>query len=101
MALLNWWTLVSIARGGGGGLQFDFNCRLLEVEASLVSPEENTLRLRSRSNRDSVLSCSAGDVLTFGVGMNFRPKPSSVLAFGGRMPPVVRSWKARFVTGGK
>ena len=81
MAFLNWWILVSITRGGGGGLQFDFTRRLLE--------------LKSRSNRSSVVICSSGEVLSFGVGMNFRPRPSSALAIGGRMPPVVRSWNAR------
>ena len=101
MALLNRWTLVSITRGGGGGRQFDFICRVLEVEALSVSSAKNNLRLRSRSNHKIVLSCSTGDVLTFRVGMNFKPNPSSVLAIGGRMPPVVRSWNARFVTGGK
>ena len=101
MALLNWWNLVSITRGGGGGRQFDFARRLLEVEASSVSSAKKILRLRSRSNLKSVLSCSAGDVLTFGVGMNFKPRPSRVLAIGDRMPPVVRSWNARFVIGGK
>jgi hypothetical protein len=40
-------------------------------------------------------------VLTFGVGMNFSPSPRRVLAIGGRMFPVVRSWNARFVTRGK
>ena len=100
MALLNRWTLVSITRGGSGGRQFDFICRL-EVGASSVSPAKKTLRLRSRSNLDSVVLCSAGDVLTFGVGMNFNPRPSRMLAIGGRMSPVVRSWNASFVTGGK
>ena len=101
MAFLNWRILVSITRGGGGGLQFDFTRRLLETGASLVSSAKKTLRLKSRSNRSSVVFCSSGEVLSFGVGINFRPRPSSVLAIGGRMPPVVRSWKARFVTGGK
>ena len=101
MALLNRWTLVSITRGGGGGCQFDFTCRLLEVEASSVSSAKKTLRLKSRSNRESVLSCSSGDGLTFGVGMNLKPRPSRVFAIGGRMPFVVRSWNARFATGGK
>ena len=98
MALLNWWILVSMTRGGGGGLQFDFTRRLLEGGASSVSPAKKTLRLRSRSNRSSVVICSSGEVLSFGVGMNFRPRPSSVLAIGGRMPPVVRSCNARFST---
>jgi hypothetical protein len=40
-------------------------------------------------------------VLTFGVGMNFSPSPRRVLAIGGRMFPVVRSWNARFVMRGK
>ena len=65
---------------------------------SSVSPAKKTLRLRSRSNRSSVVICSSGEVLSFGVGINFRPRPSSVLAIGGRMPPVVRSWNARFST---
>lgn len=101
MALLNRWTLVSITRDGGGGRQFDFIRRVFEVEALSVSPAKKTLRLKSRSNRESVVSCSSGDVLTFGVGMNFRPSPRRVLAIGGRMFPVVRSWNARFVTRGK
>ena len=100
-ALLNRWTLVSITRGGGGGYQFDFIHRVLEVEASLVSPAKKTLRLKSCSNCKSVVSCSSGDVLTFGVGMNFSPSPRRVLAIKGRMFPVVRSWNARFVTRGK
>ena len=91
MALLNRLILVSITRGGGGGLQFDFTRRLLEGGVSSVSPEKKTLRLRSRSNRSSVVACSSGEVLIFGVGMNFRPRPSSVLAIGGRMPSFVRS----------
>ena len=98
MALLNWWILVSMTRGGGGGLQVDFTRRLLEWGASLVSPAKKSLRLKSRSNRSSVVICSSGEVLSFGVGINFRPRPSSVLAIGGRMPPVVRSWNARFST---
>jgi len=97
MALLNRRILVSITRGGGEGLQFDFTCRLLEVGELLVSPAKKTLRLKSCSNRLSVVVCSSGGVLIFGVGMNLRPRPSSVLAIGGRMPPVVRSWNARFV----
>ena len=101
MALLNRWTLVSITRDGGGGRQFDFICRVFEVEASLVSPAKKTLRLKSRSNRESVVSCSSGDVLTFGVGMNFSPSPRRVLAIRGRMFPVVRSWNARLMTRGK
>ena len=101
MALLKWWNLGSITCGGGGGCQFDFTCRLLEARASLVSPAKKVLRLRSCLNRKSVLSCSAGDVMTFGVGMNFKPRLSRVLAIGGRMPPVVRSSNAIFVTGGK
>lgn len=84
--------------GGGGGLQFDFTRRLLVGGVSSVSPAKKTLRLRSRSNRSSVVICSSGEVLSFGVGINFRPRPSSVLALGGRMPPVVRSWNARFST---
>ena len=51
-----------------------------------MSSAKMILRLRSRSKREIVLSCSAGDVLTFGVGMNFKPRPSRVLAIGGRMP---------------
>ena len=101
MALLNRWNLFLITRGGGGGRQFDFICRLLEVELSLVSSAKKTLRLKSCSNFKSVVSCSSGDVLTFCVGMNFSPSPRRVLAIGGRMLPVVRSWNARFVTGGK
>ena len=80
-----------IIRGGGGGLQFDFTCRLLEEGALSVSPAKKTLRLKSRSNRSSVVICLSGEVLSFGVGMNFRPRPSSVLAIGGKMPPIVRS----------
>ena len=99
MALLNRQILVSITRGGGGGLQFDFTCRLLEVGASSVSPAKKTLRLKSRSNRSSVVICSSGEVLVFGFGMNLRPRLSSVLAIGGRMLPVVRSWNARLETG--
>ena len=101
MALLNRWILVSITLGGGGGLQFDFTRRLLEGGVSSVSPEKKTLRLKSLSNRSSVVVCSSGEVLIFGVGMNLRPRPSSVLAIGGRMSPVVRSWNARFETGWK
>ncbi len=101
MALLNWRILVLITRGGGGGLQFDFTCRLLEVGASSVFPAKKTLRLKSRSNRLSVVICSSGEVLVYGVGMNLRPRPSSVLAIGGRMLPVVRSWNVRLETGGK
>ena len=33
--------------------------------------------------------------------MYFKPSQRSVLAIGGGMSPDVRSWKARFVTGGK
>ena len=99
MAQPNQRILVSIARGGSGDLHIDFT-RRVEVEASLVFPAKNTLRPKSSSNRDSVLSFSSGSVLTFGVGMYFKPSPSSVLASGGRMHPVVRSWNARFVTGG-
>ena len=76
---------MSISRGGSKALHIDFTRRLFEVEASLVSPAKNTLRPKSRSNRDSVLSCSSGIVLTFRVGMNFKPNPSSVFASGGRM----------------
>ena len=101
MAVLKWRILVSITRGGGRGLQFDFTRRLLGVGASSVFPAKKTLRLRSRSNRSSVVVCSSGEVLLFGVGMNLRPRPSSVLAIGGRMLPVVRSWNARLVTRGK
>jgi len=101
MALLNWRILFSMTRGGGGGLQFDFTCRLLKGVASSVSPAKKTLRLKSCSNCSSVVICLSGEVLSFGVGMNFRPRPSSVLAIGGRMPPVVRSWNARLETGGK
>ncbi len=90
MALLNWRILFSMTRGGGGGLQFDFTCRLLEGGALSVSLEKKTLRLKSRSNCLSVVICLSGEVLSFGVGMNFRPSLSSVLAIGGRMPPVVR-----------
>ena len=78
IALLNRWTLVSITRGGGGGRQFDFIRRLLGGGASSVSPAKKTLRLRSRSNLESVVSCSAGDVMNFGVGMNFNPRPRRV-----------------------
>ncbi len=102
MALLNRWTLVSITRGGGGGCQFDFIRRVFEVEASSVSPAKKTLRLKSCSNHESVVSWSSGDVLTFGVGMNFSLSPRRVLAIGGRMfPAAVRSWNAGFVTRGK
>ena len=101
MALLNQWTLVSINRDGCGGHQFDFIRWMFEVEASSVSPAKKTLRLKSRSNRKSVVSCSSGDVLTFGVGMNFSPSPRRVLAIRGRMFPVVRSWNARLMTRGK
>ena len=66
-----------------------------------VSPAKKTLRLKSRSNRSSVVVCSSWEVLIFVVGMNLRPRPSSVLAIGGRMSPVVRSWNARFETGWK
>ena len=90
MALFNWLILVSIIRGGGGGLQFDFTRRLLGVGASSVSPAKKILRLKSQSNRSSVVVCSSGEVLLFGVEMNLRPSPSSVLAIGGRMLPVVR-----------
>ncbi len=69
--------------------------------ASLVSPAKYTLRLRSSSSRERVLSCLVGDVVTWGVGMHFKPSLRSVLAIGGRMFPVVRSWNARFETGGK
>ena len=69
--------------------------------ASLVSPAKYTLRLRSCSSQESVLSCSAGDVFILGVGIYFKPSPRSVLAIGGRMSPVVRSWNARFEMGGK
>jgi len=101
MALLNRWILVSITRGGGGGLQFDFTRSLLGKGVSSVFPAKKTFRLKSRSNRSSVVACSSGEVLVFGVGMNLRPRPSSVFAIGGRMPPVVRSWNARFETGWK
>ena len=101
MALLNRRILVLITCGGGSGLQFDFTCRLLEVGELSVSPAKKTLRLKSRSKRLSVVVCSSGEVLIFGVGMNLRPRPSSVLAIGGRMSPVVRLWNARFETGGK
>ena len=37
MALQNWWILVSMIRGGGGGLQLDFTCRLLVLE-EIVTP---------------------------------------------------------------
>ena len=98
MACVNWRSLVMMTCGGGGGLQFDFTRRLLVGGVSSVSPAKKTFRLRSRSNRSSVVICSSGEVLSFGVGINFRPRPSSVLAIGGRMPPVVRSWNARFST---
>ena len=101
MALPNCWILVTMVCGGGGGLQFDFTCSLLGVAASAVSPAKKILRLKSRSKRSSVVACSSGEVLIFGVGMNLRPRPSSVLAIGGRMSPVVRSWNARFETGWK
>ena len=101
MALFNRWTLVSITRGGGGGHQFDFIRRVFEVEESLVSPGKKTLRLKSCSNCKSVVSCSSGDVLTFGVRMTFSPSPKRVLAIKGRMFPVVRLQNARFVTRGK
>ena len=91
MALLNRRILVLITCGGGGGLQFDFTRRRLEGGASSVSSAKKTLRLKSRSNRSSVVFCLCGEVLSFGVGMNFRPRPSSVLAIGGMMPSVVRS----------
>ena len=101
MALPNCWILVTMVCGGGGGLQFDFTRSLLGVAASSVSPAKKILRLKSRSKRSSVVACSSGEVLIFGVGMNLRPRPSSVLAIGGRMSPVVRSWNARFETGWK
>jgi len=100
-ALLNWWNLVSISRGGGRGFQVDFTRRVLAVGALLVSPAKYTLRLMSRSSRERVLTCSMGVVFTWGVGMYFNPSPRSVLAIGGRIFPVVRSWNARFETGGK
>ena len=68
---------------------------------SLVSPAKYTLRLRSRSSQERVLSCLVGDVFTWGVGMYFKPCPRSVFAIGGRIFPVVRSWNARFEMGGK
>ena len=51
----------------------------------------------SRSKRDRVLSMSSG-VVPFGVGLNFRPRPRGRLDDFGRMLPVVRLWKVRFVT---
>ncbi len=60
MALLNWRILFSMSRGGGGGLQFDFTCRLLEVGALSVSPAKKTLRLKSHSNHSSVLIAHLG-----------------------------------------
>ena len=88
-----------ITRGGGGGYQVDFTCRVLAVGASLVSPAKYTLRLRSSLSRERVLSCLVGDVVTWGVGI--KPSPRNVLAIGGRMFPVLRLWNARFETGGK
>ena len=64
---------------------------MLTDDDSSVSPAKNTLRLKSRSKRDRDLSCSSGEVLIFGVGMYFNPRPSNVFADCGSMFPVVRS----------
>lgn len=52
----------------------------------------------SRSKRERVLSICSSVMVVCGVGMYFSPRPSSVLAEGGRVPGVVRSWKARLKT---
>ena len=61
------------------------------------APEKKVLNPMSCSKRNRVLSRSF-EVVFFGVGMNFRPRPSSRLADVGRMLPVVRLWKVRFLT---
>ena len=84
--------LVSISFGGRGGIHVDFTLSfVLTDDDSLVFPAKNTLRLKSRSKRDSDLSCSSGWVLICGVGMYFNPSPNSVFADCGSIPPVVRS----------
>ena len=60
-------------------------------------PEKKVFNPMSRSKRDRVLSMSSG-VVPFGVGMNFRPRPRSRLDDYGRMLPVVRLWKVKFLT---
>ncbi len=44
MALLNWRILFSMTRGGGGGLQFDFTCRLLEGGGVVGVPGEKDFK---------------------------------------------------------
>ena len=84
--------LVSISFGGRGGIHMDFILRIvLTDDDSLVSPAKNTLRLKSRSKRDSDLSCLSGRVLIRGVGMYFNPSPNNEFADCGSIPPVVRS----------
>ena len=84
--------LVSISFGGRGGIHVEFilSFELLD-DSSSVSPAKYTLRLKSRSKRDSVLSCTSGSMLIRGVGMYFNPRPSNVFADCGSIPPVVRS----------
>ena len=84
--------LVSISFGGRGGIHVDFTLSfVLTDDDSLVSPEKNTLRLKSCSKRDSDLSCLSRRVLICGVGIYFKPSPSNVFVNEGSMPPVVRS----------
>ena len=84
--------LESISFGGRGGIHGDFTLSFeLTDDDSSVSPAKNTLRLKSRSKRESDLSCLSGRVLIRGVGMYFNPSPSSVFADCGSIPPVVRS----------
>ena len=92
MALQNRMILVSIFGGGRGALHVDFNLSMELIDNdSLVSPAKNTLRPKSRSNCDSVLSCLSRRGLICGIGMYFKPSPSNVLADWGIIPPVVRS----------
>ena len=84
--------LVSISFGGRGGIHVEFILSFgLTDDDSSVSPAKYTLRLKSRSKRDSDLSCSCGWVLIRGVGIYFNPSPKSVFADCGSALPVVRS----------
>ena len=84
--------LVSISFGGRGGIHVDFTLSFeLTDDDSSVSPAKKTLRLKSRSKRESDLSCSFRRVLILGVGMYFNPSPNNVFADCGSIPPVVRS----------
>ena len=83
---------VSTSLEGSGGRQEDLIRSALGSYSEVsLSPAKNIFKFMSRSNRVVECSRSSGVMLTRGVGMNLRPRPSRCVACGGSLWLMVRS----------